>query len=188
MYNYIIGKVTEQSANKIVLENSNIGYEIIVARPFEFELNKTIKVYIYQHIREDSNKMFGFKTVFDKDVYLKLLSVNGVGPKSALNFFVFKESQQLIEAIEQGDEKFLTSIPGIGKKTANQVILDIRGKFKIAPSENNHNREIHDEVVAALEAMGYKKIQIEKKIAKVDDKDKTDLEQYIKSALKKMME
>jgi Holliday junction DNA helicase RuvA len=187
MYNYIIGTIAEQNANRIIIENNQIGYEVFVARPFDFELNATNKVFIYQHVREDSNKMFGFKSDFDKEVFLKLLSVNGVGPKSALNFFIFKEAKDIIAAIEEGNEKFLTSIPGIGKKTANQVILDIRGKFEIDETSNKPKNGIHDEVVEALEAMGYKKAQIEKKISTVNDEDKVTLEKYIKSALQKMM-
>lgn len=86
MYRYIIGIVTEQDSNNITLECNNVGYQVFVSNPYSYELNSEYKVYLYNHIREDENSLYGFKTKEELELFLKLINVKGLGPKMANGF------------------------------------------------------------------------------------------------------
>ena len=110
MYFYIKGKVVEQYGSFIVLDNNNIGYLINVANPYSFELNKEYEVYIYQHIKEDENSLYGFKTLEEKDLFLKLISVKGIGPKMALPILATGSINGIVDAIERENILYLKKI------------------------------------------------------------------------------
>src|SRR5699024_2557561 len=110
---------------------SGIGYEVICANPFDFQANlqKELLIHTYQHVREDIQALYGFKDEDEKNLFVKLISVSGIGPKSAMTILGSIIVSEFIAAIEQEDEKYLTQFPGIGKKTARQIILDLKGKL-----------------------------------------------------------
>ena len=128
MYAYIKGKISEINPTNIVVDNNGIGYEIVVANPYEYQLNEEKTVFISQQVREDSNILYGFSNKDQKKVFLLLLKVKGVGPKSALAILAGGTSEEIIGAIENQDVTYLTKFPGIGKKSAQQIILDLQGK------------------------------------------------------------
>ena len=125
MYFYIKGTVVEQYGSYIVLDKDNIGYLINVANPYSFELNKEYKVFIYQQIREDENSLYGFKTLEEKDLFLKLISVKGIGPKMALPILATVSINGIVDAIERENILYLKKFPKIGEKAARQIILDL---------------------------------------------------------------
>ena len=131
MYFYIKGTVVEQYGSYIVLDKDNIGYLINVANPYSFELNKEYKVFIYQQIREDENSLYGFKTLEEKDLFLKLISVKGIGPKMALPILATGSINGIVDAIERENILYLKKFPKIGEKAARQIILDLKGKIKM---------------------------------------------------------
>lgn len=122
MYAYIKGKISEINPTNIVVDNNGIGYEIVVANPYEYQLNEEKTVFISQQVREDSNILYGFSNKDQKKVFLLLLKVKGVGPKSALAILAGGTSEEIIGAIENRDVTYLTKFPGIGKKSAQQII------------------------------------------------------------------
>lgn len=131
MYEYIKGIVTFVSPAYIVLENSGIGYQLFIANPFRFssKLNAEATIYVHQAVREDAITLYGFKDYTEKQLYLKLLSVSGIGPKSGLAILANDDHQGLVQAIENEDAAYLTKFPGVGKKTASQIVLDLKGKL-----------------------------------------------------------
>jgi|AntDeeMinimDraft_5_1070356.scaffolds.fasta_scaffold33249_2 Holliday junction DNA helicase RuvA len=183
MYSYIKGTITEIEPSKITLETYGIGYHIVVANPFKFTVNETLKLYIYQHVREDSLTLFGFANIKEKRLFNELLSVKGIGPKSALAVLASAETDEIVRAIEMSDTKYLNRFPGIGPKASQQIVLDLKGKLK-SETLNIKNQRRLDEVGDALRALGYKNKEIERATKNLDTKKETS--QLIKDALKTM--
>ena len=182
MYRYIIGIVTEQDSNNITLECNNVGYQVFVSNPYSYELNSEYKVYLYNHIREDENSLYGFKTKEELELFLKLINVKGLGPKMAMPILATGSINGIVDAIDRENVLYLKKFPKIGEKVARQIILDLKGKLVM--SENDVNNST-DELVLALEALGYKPADIKNVIVKVD---KTlNIESQIKEALKLLL-
>ncbi|EAD5401729.1 Holliday junction branch migration protein RuvA [Listeria monocytogenes] len=199
MYDYIKGTVTTITPEYIVVEAGQIGYQIITGNPFSFQrLEGTeAQVFLYQHVREDNISLFGFQTTEERYLFKKLLSVSGIGPKSALAIIASGDVVPLISAIESEDDVYLTKFPSVGKKTARQIILDLKGKLAdvvaseivyVAP-ENDMVAGLSpqlEEAVLALEALGYSTRELKKVIPKLAKKEDLTSDAYIKLALQLM--
>lgn len=196
MYDYIKGKLTKITAKFIVVEAGGLGYIIYVANPYSFSegVNQDVQIYLHHVVREDAHLLFGFHSDEEKDVFLKLISVSGIGPMTALAIVAVDDNEGLVNAIDNSDIKYLMKFPKIGKKTAQQMILDLAGKFVDAPMENGKapktktvaTNEQLDEAMEALLALGYKASELKKIKAFFEGTNET-AEQYIKSALKMLM-
>ncbi|EOG8853469.1 Holliday junction branch migration protein RuvA [Listeria monocytogenes] len=199
MYDYIKGTVTTITPEYIVVEAGQIGYQIITGNPFSFQrLEGTeAQVFLYQHVREDNITLFGFQTTEERYLFKKLLSVSGIGPKSALAIIASGDVVPLISAIESEDDVYLTKFPSVGKKTARQIILDLKGKLAdvvaseivyVAP-ENDMVAGLSpqlEEAVLALEALGYSTRELKKVIPKLSKEEDLTSDAYIKLALQLM--
>ncbi|EAG6680218.1 Holliday junction DNA helicase RuvA [Listeria monocytogenes] len=199
MYDYIKGTVTTITPEYIVVEAGQIGYQIITGNPFSFQrLEGTeAQVFLYQHVREDNISLFGFQTTEERYLFKKLLSVSGIGPKSALAIIASGDVVPLISAIESEDYVYLTKFPSVGKKTARQIILDLKGKLAdvvaseivyVAP-ENDMVAGLSpqlEEAVLALEALGYSTRELKKVIPKLSKEEDLTSDAYIKLALQLM--
>ena len=186
MYDYIKGVVTTIKNNAIVLENNGIGYLVYVANPYSYELNKECKVYIYQHVMEDENSLYGFKTLEEKDFFLKLISVKGLGCKMALPILAVGSVDGIMDAIERENILYLKKFPKIGDKLAKQIILDLKGKLEfIGVGISDDEIKVENELKEALIALGYKEKEIIPVIAKVDTS--LSIEGQIKDALKLLL-
>ncbi|WP_163652903.1 Holliday junction branch migration protein RuvA [Listeria sp. PSOL-1] len=197
MYDYIKGEITEITPQNIVIEAGQIGYSVITGNPFSFQVNKEIiKIYLYQNVREDSITLYGFKTIDERSLFKKLLSVSGIGPKSALAIVAASDVKQLITAVEAENDVYLTKFPSVGKKTARQIILDLKGKLGdivVDEMTTAHTKaEITDgltpeleEAILALEALGYSPRELKKVLSKLSEKALSS-DEYIKLALKLM--
>lgn len=183
MYRYIIGIVTEQDSNNITLECNNVGYQVFVSNPYSYELNSEYKVYLYNHIREDENSLYGFKTKEELELFLKLINVKGLGPKMANGFFATGSVKGIVDAINRENILYLTKFPKIGEKLARQIVLDLKGKIDIEVSE-----EVVDDtqdLIDTLGALGYKNAEIKKVISQIDKSN--SLEEQVKEALKLLL-
>lgn len=131
MIAYIRGKLATIQEDAVIVDVHGVGYEIICPNPFVFqaELNEDILIHTYQYVREDQQLLYGFKNNDEKYLFTKLISVSGIGPKGALAIMGAVDIQDFVSAVEQEDEKYLTGFPGVGKKTARQIILDLKGKL-----------------------------------------------------------
>ncbi|HEM6393977.1 TPA: Holliday junction branch migration protein RuvA [Streptococcus suis] len=195
MYDYIKGILTKITAKYVVVETHGVGYILQVANPYAYsgQVQQEVTVYTHQVIREDAHLLYGFMTEAEKSVFLSLISVSGIGPTTALAIIAVDDNDGLVRAIEQKNITYLTKFPKIGKKTAQQMILDLEGKFvmseeagsvqQVAPSSENIALE---EAMEAMEALGYRPAEL-KKIKKFFEGTNDTAENYIKSALKMLM-
>lgn len=202
MYEFFKGTVEFVGPEYIVIENNGIGYQISTPNPFIYssKLNTNVTVYTYHYVREDIMALYGFETREEKKLFTKLLNVSGIGPKGALAILASGEVQQVVTAIENEDESFLIKFPGVGKKTARQMILDLKGKLQdIVPDyfPNLFNTETFpnpaqstntafEEAVLALKALGYSDKEV-KKISPELRKEQLSTDQYIKKALQRLL-
>lgn len=182
MYSYIKGKVIDQTSNLIILENNNIGYEINVPNPYSFEIDKEVIVYIYEHIREDEHTLYGFKAKEEKELFLKLIEVKGIGPKMALPMFATGSINGIVDAIERENILYLKKFPKIGEKVAKQIVLDLKGKLN-----KDHKIETanYEELIEVLKGLGYKEKDFKSIIIKIDNSLK--IEDQVKEALKLLL-
>ncbi len=184
IYYRISGKIVSVNESGIALENSGIAYEITVARPFDFPLEKEASLFIHEVIAEDDHYLIGFPSKIEKDAFLSLLSVKGIGPKTALSALKATSPDALFAAIESNNTAYLKKLPGIGAKAAAQIILDLRGK--LAPTnEKKGDEKEYTEVKAALKSLGFKSKDIDDAISKMETKDKTD-EEILRLALRQL--
>jgi len=182
MYGYIKGIVTEIESSYIILENNNIGYLIYVANPYAYQLNNEYTVYLYTQIKEDEHLLYGFKEKCEKELFLKLISVKGLGCKMALPILATGSINGIVDAIDRENVLYLKKFPKIGDKVARQIILDLKGK--LAPSASDIVN-VNSELVEVLTSLGYKNPDIKKVIPNVDIS--LSLEDQVKEALKLLL-
>ncbi|MCI9233017.1 MAG: Holliday junction branch migration protein RuvA [Bacilli bacterium] len=182
MYAYLIGIVMDIDSSFIVIENNGIGYLVYTANPYSFEIGKEVKIYLYQYIREDEETLYGFVTKEEKELFLKLINVKGLGCKMALPMLATGSINGIVDAIERENILYLKKFPKIGDKVARQIILDLKGKLV---SNNNIEEIANDELVEALKALGYKPADIKKIIPKVSKNN--SIEEQIKEALRLLL-
>lgn len=193
MYEYINGLITNiYPAYIVVCDRSGVGYKLYTANPYRFEQNVESHVYVEQIVRENEIALYGFMDENEKILFNKLLNVSGIGPKSALAILASGDAQGLVNAVANDDASYLTQFPGVGKKTAQQIILDLKGKLDdlavsagldLTTSQPVTNNQALADALAALTALGYsaKEIaKIEKTLAQTED----TTDGYIRSALK----
>lgn len=198
MYEYIEGFITIVQPTYIVVDVNGVGYRLQCANPYRYNVDTTtkVRVFVYQAVRDDDISLFGFANASEKSLFLQLINVSGIGPKSALAILANPDHQGLINAIANNDVKFLTKFPGIGKKTASQIVLDLRDKIDklsdgtptISSSQTeSEEKDVPPELadaLAALKALGYKQRDIDKvkKQLLKEPQDSTDA--YLRSALR----
>lgn len=179
MYAYIKGVIKEIESNYIVLDNNGIGYLIYTPNPYSFNLNEEYTVYIYQNVKEDELTLYGFKLKEEKDLFLKLIEVKGLGCKMALPIIATGSINGIIDAIERENILYLKKFPKIGDKVAKQIILDLKGKLNTNGVIANNN---NDELIEVLKGLGYKTQDILKVVRQVNTN--LSLEDQIKESLK----
>lgn len=201
MYEYLIGTITQVFPAYIVVENNGIGYLINVANPFRFKSDETKreKIYLHQIVRENEIAIYGFSDFNEKQLFLKLISVSGIGPKSALAILANEDHNGFVSAVNNDDDAYLTKFPGIGKKTAKQIILDLKGKLggleSGKPLKGQQDLEIVaeqtspylKEALEALLALGYTKTEVKKTGRKLLDFKGDSTDEYLRQALRLMM-
>ncbi|WP_067103012.1 Holliday junction branch migration protein RuvA [Streptococcus sp. DD13] len=196
MYEYIKGILTKITAKYIVVETAGLGYLLHVANPYAYsgKMNQELQVYLHQVVREDAHLLYGFATEEEKQLFLNLISVSGIGPVSALAIIAADDNTGLVQAIESKNITYLTKFPKIGKKTAQQMVLDLEGKINVEmgdkPAKSIEatgpgNQEL-EEAMEAMLALGYKASEL-KKIKKFFEGTTDTAENYIKSALKMLV-
>ena len=184
MYSYIIGNVSEINSNSVVIECNKIGYMIYVPNPFSYKIGEEYKVYTYNKISEDEYSLYGFKNKEEYELFLKLISVKGLGAKLALPILATGSIAGIVDAIDRENILYLTKFPKIGDKLARQIILDLKGKINIEVSEELVNDETED-LIDTLTALGYKSSEIKKVVGQIDKS--LTLEDQVKEALKLLL-
>ena len=186
MYDYIKGTITGLKNNAIVLDNNGIGYLIYVSNPYSFEPGKDYKVFVYQKIAEDEHCLYGFKTQEEKDLFLKLISVKGLGCKMALPILAVGSINGIMDAIERENVLYLKKFPKIGDKLAKQIILDLKGKLEfIGLGISDDIVQTENELKEVLIGLGYKEKELVPVLAKVNTS--LTIEEQVKDALKLLL-
>ena len=161
MIAFLQGIIRLIPTDSIVLDVQGVGYEVYINNPFSQKLGDELFVYTYQHVREDAILLYGFLKEKDYEVFMRLINVKGIGPRTALNLLGSCSGEQMIQAIEEDDIKRLKALPGIGAKTASQIVLDLKGKFVVESSQSsNLNNPNWEECKEALLALGYRANQL----------------------------
>ena len=193
MYNYIIGKVTYAMGNTLVVENNGIGYEIGVSATTLYECctpGEIVKIYTYLYVREDTFALYGFSKLEEKTLFLRLIEISGVGPKLAMQILGGMDLNSLTVAIATGDIKTLSKIKGLGKKTAELIVVSMRDQVSadmasaISPLEKYADKD-QSEAVFALVSLGMSNTEAVKLVAEIA-KTTSGLENIIREALKRL--
>lgn len=193
MYEYLTGNISIVAPQYIVIDVNGVGYKLLVANPYRFQedLTTAVRVYVYQAVRDDDISLFGFSDQAEKRLFMQLINVSGIGPKSALAILANPDHQGLVDAIANNNIGYLTKFPGIGKKTASQIVLDLKDKLASANTGDlfdsvkepagEDNPALND-ALAALKALGYKERDI-KKVKKNLQNSKASTDEYLRQAL-----
>jgi Holliday junction DNA helicase RuvA len=199
MYEYIIGKIAAIHPAYMVIETNGIGYQIASGNPYRYssKMNQEVKIFVHQVIREDAHTLYGFNSLEAKQLFLRLISVSGIGPKSGLAIMANDDHDGLIAAIESGDITYLTKFPGVGKKTAQQLILDLKGKLGELAGEltgevpmelfTTSENPALEEAIAALQALGYSERETKKVHKQLLQEPVQSTDEYLRAGLKLMM-
>ncbi|MFC6175716.1 Holliday junction branch migration protein RuvA [Companilactobacillus huachuanensis] len=192
MFEYLNGLITIVTPSYIVVDVKGVGYKVQVANPYRYEENQETRVYVEQVVRDNEQALYGFYDSNEKNIFLHLISVSGIGPKSALAILAGQDLQGLIHAIENDDVKYLTKFPKIGRKTAQQIILDLSGKFTAEgqmtlgeePAQlTSGNQELEDGL-AALESLGYSPKEISRIKPQLEKENLKSADEYLRAGLK----
>ncbi len=201
MISFIKGELMEVFDDAIVLENNGIGYNIRVPATLLSAIGnvgETMKVYTYLQVREDDLSLFGFLTREDLDIFKLLINVNGIGPKGALAILSTISPDDLRFAVLSDDVKLISSAPGIGNKTAQKLIIELKDKLKIAQGfeqtlakgvvtgKDASVTNAKNEAIEALVALGYSSAEAIKAVKKIENIDDKDSETILKEALKNL--
>lgn len=184
MIGYLLGKVIVIEKDHLILDVNNVGYQVYTIHPYQYQINQELSLYVHTNVKEDSITLFGFENIDLKNLFLKLIQVKGVGPKTAIGILSSIDFNNLIIAIENNDVNMIKKIPGIGTKSASQIILDLKGKL-VTESNININENLND-ALEALMALGYKNSELNKISKQLSSEDLTT-EEYIKLGLKLML-
>ena len=203
MISFIRGLVADTTENAVILENNGIGYEIFMTGSSIEQVSRIdgeVKIHTYFQVQEDAMQLYGFLSKDDLEMFRLLLNVNGIGPKAALGVLAGLTADELRFAVLSDDIKTISKAPGIGKKTAQKLILELKDKLKLEDAFEKklaHEQEaasvsgflIHDgrqEAAEALIALGYSSTDAMKAVRKVTDVSPDDVEALLKAALKQL--
>ena len=188
MIAFIKGSVYSFGIDHVIIETvSGIGYKVYYNHSQPLTLGQNVLLFTYQQIREDAHVLFGFMRKEELELFEKLISVKGLGPKTALGILTAASYSQVVNAIEQGEVNFLKKMPGIGAKTASQIILDLKGKL-VSTEESKPviNSKIMD-AIEALKALGYKNAEIQAISKQMQEQDLDSAEAYVKLGLQLLL-
>ena len=190
MIAYLKGKTQFKGGGFIVLLVNDVGYKIFIYPEMyaEISIGQELEFYVFQNVREDALELYGFRSMDELSMFELLLTISGIGPKSALGVLSIASVEDIKESIARGDSSLLVKVSGIGKKTAERVVLELRGKvgdIRTAPASKSGTEGIiaSSEEIDALEALGYSLMQAREALKAVDPKIK-DSGERIKAALK----
>jgi len=189
MIAHLRGTLLATSPGRAVVDCNGVGYDVTVSMNTFTELpevGKEVSLFIYTHVREDQIALFGFHLAEEKALFEKLLSVSGIGPKLAVNILGGMKTAELVATIRGADATKLTRMPGVGKKTAERMVLELKDKlaaFGAAPAAPRAKHLLEDDVLSALINLGYQPAAAEKALEKIGPADGRDFEQLFRAAL-----
>jgi len=174
MIAFLRGRVLDKQPNRIIVDVQGVGYELHVPLSTYYDIGEEgsdVSVRVYTHVREDALQLFGFLTELERQLFERLISINGIGPKLAIAVLSGLDPRELVVAVQRGDVARLVSIPGVGKKTAERIVLELRDRLQqlavpvmaSTPASTGADR-LRIDLVSALQNLGYHRPQAEKAV------------------------
>lgn len=201
MIGFLSGKILEKDANTVIVDVSGVGYEVTIPLSTFYELGdigSDVSLRIFTYVREDALQLFGFKTTRERDLYLKLISVQGIGAKSGITMLSGMSADEIVAAIRTNNIARLTSIPGVGKKTAERMVIELRDKIaelsmsakasgSTAGSSDGDTDSVFDDALSALVNLGYQRNAAEKALQDAaKDGAELNVQKLLRAALQKL--
>ena len=194
MIDQITGKILLLNDSYLVIELGGFGIRVNVPKSSSknFKMNEVLSLCTYLHVREDALDLYGFESESDRGLFLMLISISGIGPKLGLTIISGLAPEKLKMKIISGDVNALTSIPGVGVKTAKRIIVELKDKFSKIDSESlgfedEKDSKIFKDVISALELLGYKEKESKKAIKKLDLKEPGNSNQTIENVIRQVL-
>ena len=178
MLEFIEGKISDITPSYIVISTNGIGFQVYTPNPYSFKEREFTKVYLYNHIREEEYTLDGFKSKEERELFLKLFIVKGLGPKTGIGILAGSTPNGIIDAIERENILYIKKFPKVGEKLARQIILDLKAKLV----STNNKSDVNEELIEALLALGYKRQDVSKISKEIDST--LPIETQLKEALK----
>ena len=195
MYNYIIGKTVDKGDGVLTVENNGIGFEMVVSTKTlaDFDIEKEVKVFTYLQVREDGITLFGFSKKEERALFFKLITVSGIGAKSAINILSSENIENLIFFIASSDVPALSKLKGIGKKTAERMIVELKDKMSLSGGKTDSNdmtmlvAPSSNDAVTGLLSLGFTRQEAEAGVQKAVAEGAKELQEIISIAIKSMI-
>ncbi|MBR0439419.1 MAG: Holliday junction branch migration protein RuvA [Bacilli bacterium] len=182
MIYFLKGKVTLKDKDTLVIDVRDVGYQVLVSHIDEYNIGDEVLIYTYNVVREDEQYLVGFSSLEEKSVFLSLIKVKGLGPKSAIGALSSTSPQEVINAIASNNVAYLKKLPGIGAKAAAQIILDLKGELT---GGSKGDPTVYDEVYEALKGLGFKGAAIDRVLATINEPGASS-EDILRIALNKL--
>ena len=182
MIYFLKGKVALKDGDTIIIDVNNVGYQALVSHVDDYEIGEEVTIYTYNVVREDEQYLVGFSSLDEKAVFLSLIKVKGLGPRTAIGALSATSPQEVINAIASNNVAYLKKLPGIGAKAAAQIILDLKGQLT---GGSKGDPGVYEEVYDALKSMGFKGAAIDRVLATINEPDASP-EDVLRLALNKL--
>ena len=199
MIAFLRGRVLEKHPNRVIVDVAGVGYDVAVPLSTFYAIgdeNAEVALRVHTHVREDQLALFGFATVLELTVFERLIGISGIGPKLAIAVLSGMDSRDLLASVQRGDVARLTGIPGIGKKTAERIVLELKDRLAqiavpVAPGDAaglDGPERLRADLLSALQNLGYHRPQADKAVdSTLKSSPDATLEQALKSALRELM-
>lgn len=182
MIYFLKGKVAHIDGDTVIIDVRDVGYQVLVSHIDDYQLGEEVTVYTYNVVREDEQYLVGFSSLDEKSVFLSLIKVKGLGPRTAINALSSTTPSEVVNAIASNNIAYLKKLPGIGAKAAAQIILDLKGQ--LAGGEKG-DPTMYEDVKEALKAMGFKGAAIDRVLATINEPNASE-EDVLRMALAKL--
>jgi Holliday junction DNA helicase RuvA len=188
MIAHLRGKLISKQPNQAIVETAGVGYELNISIPTFSDLppvGTDVALFIYTHVREDALALFGFLRAQEKQLFEKLISVSGIGPKLAITILSGMQPEAMAAAIKGNNVALLTRIPGIGRKTAERMILELRDKLEgfAVPAQPAAASPVEEDVISALVNLGYNRPLVEKAVSGLEGGSEQSFDALFRKAL-----
>jgi len=198
MIAFLRGRILEKQPNRVIVDVHGVGYEVVIPLSTYYEIGdegSDVSLRIHTHVREDALQLYGFLTDFERQVFERLIGISGIGPKLALAVLSGVDSRDLVGAVQRGDVARLIAIPGIGKKTAERIVLELRDRvaqlavpIPEADAATVESERLRADLLSALQNLGYHRPQADKALDTIlTTAPEPSFEQALKSALRELM-
>ncbi len=190
----ISGSLVHKEPGEVIIDVGGVGFQLFISLGVFYrlpEIGKPVSVFVHTHVREDALQLFGFLEYQEKQTFLMMNGVSGIGPKLAIGILSWIPSKELVRALREADQMRLVSIPGVGKKLAERMIVELKDKMMALPDENQMGRQdgssqLMRDVVSALVNLGYRRGESERIVREVVNGEERNLEVVLKETLRRL--